>query len=404
MGLVFELLDLKGNVLAELGQRSNVQVTVGLPQTVGPASAELTVSMDDEGSRLLKPLETRLRVFLDGHPLFYGPVGTPRRNYADGTVDVLAADPGAQLQAAFVEIPLPWPQPPASVDPETGERLIAPDWAVYGLSLPATDQGQILVALVNHARAFFQDGPDHGVAVGSVPASRPRDRNFEPGKQIWQAMVELANVRGGPDWMLRPVAGMGATCCLLDVFPDKLGEDRSGRVVFSYGRDEANARNVVDEPQGFRTVTRAVVLGQAEQGVAPPFWMAGNPEQMRRVGVWESFSGRPDVAEQPTVKEEAEETVAARAVPPPVVTVTPAVEPGVGEDERLGVPPRFGPRENPDADYWVGDTVRAVASRSGHVTDRAGRVVAARVTELANGLVQVEPTLGGLEVAGVEAI
>lgn len=404
MGLVFELTDLKGNVLAEFGQRGEVSVNVGLPQVIGPGTAELTLAMDEAGSQLAAALTTRLRVLLDGYPILYGPVGTPARDYDAGTLKVSAADPGVQLQAAYVEIPVPWPRPPSSVDPETGEILVPPDWQVYGLSFSAVDQGQIMVGLVNHARAFFGDGPDHGIATGSVPASRTRDRSYEPGKQIFQAMVELANVRGGPDWFLRAVTGLGKTCCLLDVFPDKMGENRSGTVVFSYGAAEANCRNVVDAPQGFRTVTRAIVLGQAEQGVAPPFWMAGNPESMRTYGVWESFDGRPDVSEGPTVKQEAEETVSALAVPPPQMTIVPAVEPGVGVDERLGVPPRFGPRANLGADYWIGDTVRAVASRSGHRTDRTGRVVAARITELPNGAVQVEPTLGGLEVAGVEAI
>jgi hypothetical protein len=380
VGLVWELTDLKGTVLGEFEDRRSSEVVIGLNAV---RTAKVTVSLDEEGSKLAAPLSTRLRAYLDGHPIFNGPVGIPHRSYHEGVIEVNAADPGQQLARRYVKIPSPW--------------------QTYGLVLPATDQGQILVALVAHARPSAAELalgiPDHGIAVGSVPATIRRDRSYEPGKQILEAMTELTQVRGGPDFELEPVRASDGTCCLLNVYALQ-GTDKSRDVVLAYGTEEANCREFSDDPDGFQIANRFTSIGQSDAGNPPPYYTAQQVDSQKLYGIWEGFEGRPDISEPPTFQEHAQESVAAYGVPPTYFDVTPAVNPGQGEDEELGVPPKFGPPSDPDAKYWIGDVIRARAKRGGHETDHRGRVIGATVTEDSTG-VQVDLSLSPTAVAGV---
>jgi hypothetical protein len=372
--LVYELTDLQGTVVAGIEDRNSSKVEV---HKNGIGRGEVTISLEDSAVVEVKPAERRLRSFLDGRCILNGPLLLPQYKFADGVVTINAASPGAQLERRFIK--------PAT-----------PKWKTYGLELPQTDQGQILRKLVDHARPTAAEvamgTPDHGIGIGSIPATRKRDRNYEPGKQIWEAMIELTGVRGGPDFELVPVKSDDGTCCLLNVYASQ-GSDKTDTVVFTYGIQEANCRDFSYEPDAGLLENRFTSMGQSETGGPPPYYIANQIESQKRFGIWEGFEGRPDISDAPTVQEHAQGNVAAYAYPPQNFDISPAIE---GDEEQYGTPPQFG------KDYWIGDIARSIAKKGNITLDLIGRLTDAVLEEPdQSGERTLDLTFDPLSVAGV---
>jgi hypothetical protein len=81
-----------------------------------------------------------------------------------------------------------------------------------------------------------------------------------------------------------------------------------------------------------------------------------------------------------TLKERADGVVATRAFPLDFFTVQPAIMEQGRDDVEYGVPPRFGPPTDPDADFWLGDTITTIAREGSLSKTLVGRVVAATLT------------------------
>ncbi len=387
--LVYDLTDLRGRVVAEFEDRWDVQSYVGRNKI---RTSQCTISMDDEAMQegVVKPLSTRLRTFLDGQIIFNGPVGLLGKDYETGTVTIPAADPWRQLEAAYVDVPVPW----SAYHP--------------ALAWMELDQGEIIWRLVAHgdASALYKSlgVPSHGIARGTIPLTRPRARAYEPGKQIAEAVTEMTQVIGGPDVELVPVARDDGIAVLLNTHAWQ-GEDRTADVVFSYQTGTNNCVAFKEEQDGFATRNRFTSQGQSETvgdvEQPPPTFTKEEFWSMFYNGIWEGHEPRPDVSEQVTLQSHAEGELAKFAYPPSYVDLTPRAQ---GFSEEHGVPPRFGPNPNPSdphaPDYWIGDIVSAEARQGNVRTDMIGRVEEATITELdKSAAITVSHTIEGLAFA-----
>jgi hypothetical protein len=369
MSLQWVLTNLQGVPLAELRDRKGERrVDVGINAI---RRAKVGISLEDPAITQVYPLSTRLKVFNDGHIIFNGTVQTPK--FADDTCTINALDPGHQLERSYIQVPAPWGN--------------------YGFVRTNVDQGLILLALVQHPpsgdpAAWAPDAPQHGIVEGVIPVTIKRDRSYEPGKQIWAAMTELANVIAGPDFELEPLNRTDGVVCQLNVYESQ-GSDRSGEVSFEDGLGSDNARITYD-PDGLGVTNRFTSLGQFEGGNAPPYYVSTQPESITSYGTWEGFEGRPDIGTAVTVEEHAQEAAAVGGFPVDFFDIVPRTE---WDEGQYGTPPRFGPPGADWSDFWLGDIVKATVRR-GHLNGSImGRITEGSFVEADDaGNVQVELT------------
>lgn len=378
--LTWALTDRRGVRLATIRNRKGERM-VGVHLN-DMREARVGFSLEEEAAAYVMPLATRLKAWLNGYIVFNGPVLSCPKDSAQDFCQVYAFDPGRQLAASYVQVPEPWQR--------------------YGFTALQVEQTEILARLMEHppsATLLAGGWADHGIMRGFLEATGVRrDRNYEPGKQVWEAITQLTGVIGGADVELEPLDREDGWVAQLNAW-QRQGEDRSETVQFADGTGRNNCR-IRHDPGGPETVTRFTSIGQADFGAEPPHYTSEQPQAIEAFGYWEGFEGRPDISEASTVEEHAQGVVSAQAFPPDFLTIAPAIEggnvrfdPATGEAlvAGFGVPPRIGPRSDPHAAYWVGDDV-AVFVRSGNVRgDWVARVTDAAIREVGDaGDVQVD--------------
>lgn len=377
------LCNRRGVPIAGLDHRlpgSSVTVTLN-----GPRQATVPLSLEDEAAAHVRPLSTVLKAWLGGTLIHAGPTTVPQFRGRDRRVDVHSQCPSFYLQRSFV-----------------GQRSDGAGLTGHVAGAPYrlenTDQGLIMWRLVEHALPTTAEQaagvPTHGIVDGTRPQGPQDDgwfvrtREYEPGKQIWEALVQMSEVISGPDFELEPVDEQDGTLARFNVY-GRQGSDKSGVVVFEHNTGRNNAVDVQWDPAGDLAVNRATVTGQVLPDEDPPRYTANQADSQLAYGLLGAWQSDPDVSELPTVREKAQGIVAASATPLNVFTVTPAAEGGVGlardTDGRIvslgkgfGTPPRFAP----DGDYWIGDDISVVARVTpGLDVTLVGRVIEGRITE-----------------------
>jgi hypothetical protein len=378
--LSWHLCDLAGNELAALDDRlpgGAVEIGVNKPRT-----ASVPLSLEDPAILSAYPLYTSLKVFLDGAPLFRGPLLRPRIESTGWTIR--AVDPSIRPQRFHIG--------QRSDDAGLDGALVDNPWRWEGV-----DQRSMMDRLIRYCDPTVletnQGVPPVGIRTGSsfwLPGSsgKARDREYEPGKQLWEALMELSEVLEGNDFELRPIDTTDGQMVELWIGP--LGTDRSQEIVFEYGALGANASDFALELAGDGVVTRSTWTGQAIEGGDQPAVTAYQPEAERAFGIFGDFQGRPDIVESDTLREHAQGVVSTYGWPIDYFEVTPALDDGSGYrrnqqgiltklPDRFAVPPRFGP--GPQHDYWIGDTLGAWAQLGRLIVETSGRLTDARLTE-----------------------
>lgn len=357
--LSWVLTNPKGVRLAELRDRvPGAEVTIALN---GQRTAKLALSLEDEAAAQVRPFDRFLKVFLGEEIIFGGPILVPRWLTAEGILDISAVDVSQRLVQAFTH----------NFDRQEG-----------------VGQADIMHRLILHANRNSGGAtgiPLHGI-VGGGPfeGNIGRDRSYPDGKQIWEALVDMSNVIGGPDFELRPEdTTTGFNWARFETYHPQQGDDKTDSVRLEAGLGRHTARDFNWEPGGGTIINRYTLAGQATSGTASPAWVAEQPESQKIFGIWEAFDADPDVTRITTLREKAESVVAANAFPIDFFDVTPAPEEGgliAGTDQRYGVPPKFGP--GAAHDYWIGDEI-SVAARvpPGLDVQLRGRVTDARLVE-----------------------
>lgn len=214
-----------------------------------------------------------------------------------------------------------------------------------GMSWTGVDQAQIAWDMVGWAQnTMLVAGGDMGISRGlGQTTGRTRDRNYEPGKKIGQAIDELANVIDGFDWDVSPDL-------TLDIYYPARGVTRD--FVAHYGATVSRLRRVVD-PGDYANAVRF----SGGDGTTAVVAIAPDIAE-RREGRWDAQVGDPDITVQATVNERAPSTLVELDDIRPSYTAT------------LTAGAWNGP-----ATLWLGDTCRLVA-RSGRLdVDTSARVV-----------------------------
>ncbi len=382
-GLSWGLYDLAGGLLGPVTNRlpgSRVE-----PALNGRYSAQLNLSLEDEMADLVEPLAVVVMTWLDGAPVFAGVVGEPTFDFGAGTCQVPAFGPSLRLERAFVG------------QRSDGAGLVG---AAAGLPyrLEQVAEGEIMWRLVQHASPTAAEQaagvPDHGIARGNIHGGNLRDREYDPGKQLWEAITELSEVIDGCDFDLRPVYDPARSGVLaeLDTF-DRMGADLTDRVRLEFGVGDNTAANLILKPSG-DVVNRMTGVGEAPpydgEGDAPepPRYTADQPASQVAYGLHGDYRGLTGIDNLQRVAEHVGEVVATQAFPVDHFDVVPALQDGsaylVGDDGQvrrvagLGRPPRFGP----GGEWWLGDSFRAIGRRGRRTADLSGRVVGATIEEV----------------------
>jgi hypothetical protein len=372
--LDFELCDLDQAVLTRLDQRrAGGWVELGL---CAGRRGFCPLSLDDEARELATAIDTVLRITLKGpeefsRPLFIGRVIIPERQRGtEGqSLGLTASDPYFHMERKLAR------------------EVSGATWKA--LAFAAKDQSQIMWSLIASVVA------DHGVVQGSLPASVNRDRTYAPGKEIGQALLEMSEVIGGPDFEFAPVLASDGTLAEFNTFYPRQGSDLSDSVVFECGGGEESATGLIYSPGGEEICNAFLAIGapQDQEGESPfathPAYFAKHAESIDELDQFEKREQLDDVTELATLKAYAEGSVATTAYPIPYFDFIAAPE--QYEDEAgEGVPPIFG------VGYWLGDTIKVLdhdaLDDDGEPLELTGRVTDAKVTERESGQIEVKVT------------
>ncbi|MEQ8834265.1 MAG: hypothetical protein RIB67_07445 [Miltoncostaeaceae bacterium] len=305
----------------------SVEVTLGVDLREGDTSE---IMVGSRGLRLLR----------EGVVRFQGPIVAPLSYAATPggrSLSVRAVSPLGVLASRFLRTP---------ADAAAAE-------------FAGTDAGAIAEALLNIANGQGQTG----LRIGDVDVSVSRDRIYELGKQIGEAIEQLAGVRDGFWFRDRPVSGEGAVWAALDILYPSPGVDRPG-ALFSFGegtRDSVREFTVeVGQP-----VNDVLAIGALAEGDEVPLTArAEDATSVDEYGLWGAVVTYSDVSVPATLEDHAAESI--EAEPPRVYTVRPLPTP-ITDASRA---PRLW------EEFDVGDTVR-LTLRSNAPFDVSG--VSARV-------------------------
>ena len=240
------------------------------------------------------------------------------------------------------------------------------------LSFIGTSQGAIVFDLVQHAQAAT--GGDYGITLGDSGPTILRDREYEPGQNILQAILDFTTIEDPLAWEINGDLELFITTPqsfpIRDV-PIQLGFNAS----------------MLQRPSGTRNFGNvSVVVGDAEATV-PVFEELPNLSTDPR-GRWEILNAFPQIDRQDELQEQAEGILFETRSPLAQWTVT--MDPA---------------RYFTDSKYEVGDFVRVVQPRSTVYTIGQSsptvltQVISIDVTQDADGDTQVK--LAAIEVPEV---
>jgi hypothetical protein len=255
----------------------------------GAAKLEFSAATDDPKARELLIGKRAVKLYRDGVLRFYGVLGEP---FIDGpdAVSCVAYDPFFFLKAAHV-----------------GSPSLAP-WTYTGW-----DAGAIAWELVNGL------GYETHLRQGNVAASVNRDRTYEAGKSIAEAITQLAEVEGGFYFRVDPVDGEGATFGTFNVLYPDAGVTRE-RVRFEYG--DGTLGNISGE--GLE-VERFMPVNAVNEGDPVPVAVAEDSASESEYGTCPEWLTLSDVVNTATLQEHADEELSPE---PPVALRFNAVEGG----------------------------------------------------------------------------
>lgn len=414
--LTWELCDLTGTRLAWIRQRTSASVEFALNEQ---AAGSVNISLEDREAVEVATLSRLLRVKMDGVPLFTGYIVTPKFNSESNSVEIRAFDPMWRLkEKAHVGMKAGW--------------LPFENYRTRAYRFEGMEQEGIMWRLIRHA--FPTEGeanagvPHFGVQRGSVTRNsvKLRDREYEFGKSLGEALREMTEVIDGPDFEFRPLdesvyladtssasfnqPSRGWRHWDFNTYKPFMGTDRtvgtasSKRVMFEYGTGKDNCTAFSWEPDGLVVANRAIMQGQAIEGLAPAKTRSNQPNSQVTYGIYNHAEASSEIIYATTLKEHTDEYVAAHAYAPDFFTLTPSQadgsgfrrNPSTGQLERTESsykqPFIFGPGGSALHDFWLGDIIQAVA-RFGAQPDGTwavdkkltGRVTDAKIEEAEGG-------------------
>lgn len=365
MELTWQLCDRADqSVLATLtDRRPGGKITGGINKG---RTATVEISLEDEAVDHLSAQDTLLKVTVEGwtDPLFVGRVVVPEGESSADTegYTINALDPWAQLESAYHK--------GAVIADVMGLDAYGPTY------YSATDQDAIMWDLIDDLDV------DHGIIQGTLAATTTnRDRAYLPGKNIAEAVLQLAEVIGGSDFELAPVDASNGDLCEFNTYNPQQGSDLSASVIFEHGHGDQTALGFSPSDSGELLVNRCIAVGQEtvdSGGSGTGYHLAVIAEHASSIstyGVFEEILTFGDVSVAATLEEHAEAGVASAAAPIPFFDFA------AGPDG-----PTFAPSAE-GGDFWQGDTiaVSALLPRDASPQTYSGRVTDWELVEQDNG-------------------
>jgi len=242
-------------------------------------------------------------------------------------------------------------------------RLLKKSHVRNFLTYSATSQGDIVWDLVQHAQAA--DGGNLGITLGSSGPSISRDREYQIGTNIFDAISELRTIQNGISWDID--ANLALYVSDQTSFPTQSTPIQLG----------ATARRLLRPSSADQFANAALILGDS---IATTPVIAETPGILTDPrGRWEKFYSIPQAIEDTTLQEQADGLIEASISP--VSTWQVDMEPN---------------RYFYDAEYEPGDFVTLVVPRStvysiGTPGDTVQvQVISRQVTQTANEEITVQ--------------
>lgn len=160
----------------------------------------------------------------------------------------------------------------------------------------ATDQGQIAWDMINYTQTF--SGGNLGITQGSIPASVNRDRNYDAGKNIAEAIKQLSEVQGGFDFEVTPGKVFNVYYPFRGIYLTDY--------IFELGKNVREFREGADaSPEGLANWVMATGTDTAGNPITAT---ASNAASVERYGIRERVEST-DIKEQTTLQARADELV-----------------------------------------------------------------------------------------------
>lgn len=354
--LRWALCDSQGRELAPIDDFHQDQLQLAVNDI---RNGSVTVSIEDPVVTLVQSMATRLKAWLNGYVVLNAPIFLPDHEMGgeSGTLTISATD-NLRLATAFT----------LSFAEQVG-----------------VDQSEIMALLMEAADATAAEKANgvlgHGIIRGALAASVARDRTYYDLTNIWEAILEMSQVIDGPDFELEPLDRDDGVFTQLNTYWPKQGSDFSGSVKLEYGVGAHNATGFGWQPTGEQLCNRYIMAGATPEGSpTTPAWISENIDSQRLFGIYTATEVDTEITDVATLREHADAVVATRAFPLDFFTVQPAVQEGEHDGVHYGVPPRFGPPTDPDADFWLGDVIGIVAREGNLRKELSGRAVTVTLT------------------------
>jgi microcystin-dependent protein len=265
--LRFILLGADGHRIGELGsaRQRHIEYTLN-----GAAAASFTLPGTHPDAKLIDELACDLLVWRDGQSIFRGRIGSSADTLSatDHSVTFTAIDYRGLLD----------------------RRIL---WADSPLSFRGVDQGQIAWAMI--ADTQRRPGGNLGIVAGAGTATGIiRDRDYEAGKKVGEAIAQLGEVIGGFDWEI------DANLAFNVFYPYR---GRTTGIDLVYGSQITGVNRTLTSTAFANAVRYSGDVGLAAVEVADTtFGPAGR---------WDTQVGNPDLKLQQSVVDAAAATLAA---------------------------------------------------------------------------------------------
>lgn len=351
-------------------------VDLSVEEAINDATrARLTISIWDHACSYISPGDTMLKVQYEGILIFWGIIMIPTTRFGGEIVEVNAMCPGA---LAAMRNYLRWGD--VAVD--------------YGYTLDGKGMRVLMEACAPSVEQQIDQGVlPAGYILGNNDTTSAHDkevaagleagdlrRKAKRGTNVWEAVTNMSQVVGGPDFRFRPFdTGFAGYYVKFDTF-DSIGQDRTEEVVFQHNFGLLNAADIEHSPD-FAAVRNYFVQvnpggprsrGDANKGTARDL------ASWQKYGImqgWES-SGQKDTKK--VLKAKASAWVQNYSAPPEYFTVTPGADESIGATDAIEVPFVLPILYR---DYGLGDIITVQAKKGYREIDVQGRIVGHRVEQ-----------------------
>jgi hypothetical protein len=286
-----------------------------------------------------------MKVYYMDRLIFWGVIVKPVWNLQDGVIEINCVDPTFRLKHRYHRY---------------GHRAVD-----FGYSLDGPGMRTLISSAIVTPDQLADGVPRLGILWGfdhtTHQGPKPADlESPEPGDGLWSIVQRGDNIWGsimalnqgvvGPDFEFAPLDNLGAGNHVRLNTADKIGNDRTAYVRYSYGSG-GNLENFIYEPDGDAVRNYMVTVqpgGERNRADPKHKALAFNYPSVRKYGYIEGWESTGAMDNHDVLVAKSDAWVDNYAWPPKFCEITPQLNTG---------PPYF------HSHYWVGDTITVSGAR-----------------------------------------